>query len=292
MSSNDSQSEGRSTKISKKGFVELFDFEENERDNNQIKKDYKKIEKKQKGGAVKFKHLIDFYLTSSESFGEQMKEIDARKILEPLDSENDSGFNERLLRLICVNQAIMKMQKELGTLQYIKEDLLASFEEQEPSDKLQEFITTLKVKQPNFQSNQDQPVIDKNIQQIDLKLQNMMQFMNDFAVNFQQNPVSASNQFYRPSSSSYSIRPSSSGYRAGLLTTHVWPKSRMLFAIVSKMSKEGFLNEQQRGILKDLILDYDSRLQTSLQDYEISGDRDKLYYNLINVANSSIGQNQ
>jgi len=28
----------------------------------------------------------------------------------------------------------------------------------------------------------------------------------------------------------------------GTLTTHVWPKSRMLFAVVSKMSKEGVLN--------------------------------------------------
>ena len=28
------------------------------------------------------------------------------------------------------------------------------------------------------------------------------------------------------------------------LTTHVWPKSRMLFAIVSKMSKEGVVNER------------------------------------------------
>jgi hypothetical protein len=34
----------------------------------------------------------------------------------------------------------------------------------------------------------------------------------------------------------------------------------MLFAVVSKMSKEGLLNEAQRGVLKDLILDYDQRL--------------------------------
>jgi len=34
----------------------------------------------------------------------------------------------------------------------------------------------------------------------------------------------------------------------------------MLFAVVSKMSKEGLLNESQRGVLKDLILDYDQRL--------------------------------
>jgi hypothetical protein len=34
----------------------------------------------------------------------------------------------------------------------------------------------------------------------------------------------------------------------------------MLFAVVSKMSKEGLLNEAQRGVLKDMILDYDQRL--------------------------------
>lgn len=59
----------------------------------------------------------------------------------------------------------------------------------------------------------------------------------------------------------------------------------MLFAIVSKMCKEGFLNEQQRGVLKDMILDYDQRLLSCLQEYEIGGDRDKLYYNLIHIAN-------
>jgi hypothetical protein len=52
----------------------------------------------------------------------------------------------------------------------------------------------------------------------------------------------------------------SNGHAQGLLTTHVWPKSRMLFAVVSKMSKEGVLNNKQRGILKDLILEYDPRL--------------------------------
>ena len=73
----------------------------------------------------------------------------------------------------------------------------------------------------------------------------MMQFMNDFAVNFQTPP----------------LRPPSA---RGMLTTQVWPKSRMLFAVVSKMSKEGLLSEQQRGTLKDLILDYDQRLLACL----------------------------
>ena len=63
----------------------------------------------------------------------------------------------------------------------------------------------------------------------------------------------------------------------GILTTHVWPKSRMLFAVVSKMSKEGVLNNNQRGILKDMILEYDSRLVSCLQDYDRVGNKDRLY---------------
>ena len=74
------------------------------------------------------------------------------------------------------------------------------------------------------------------------------------------------------------------------LTTHVWPKSRMLFAIVSKMSKEGVVNEQQRGILKDLILEHDSRMLGCLANYEAQGDRDKLYRNFIDIANSVADQ--
>ena len=71
------------------------------------------------------------------------------------------------------------------------------------------------------------------------------------------------------------------------LTTTVWPKSRMLFAIVSKMSKEGSLNEVQRGVLKDLILEQDTRLMNSLAIYEQSGDRDKLYHSMRDIANQA-----
>jgi hypothetical protein len=41
-------------------------------------------------------------LTSSEDFGGALKEIDAGRIMESLESEEDM-FNERLLRLICIN---------------------------------------------------------------------------------------------------------------------------------------------------------------------------------------------
>lgn len=71
----------------------------------------------------------------------------------------------------------------------------------------------------------------------------------------------------------------------GRLTGQVWPKSRMLFAVVSKMSKEGLLSQNQRGILKDLILDYDSELISHLSEYDRLGDKEKLYNGFLEVAN-------
>jgi hypothetical protein len=61
----------------------------------------------------------------------------------------------------------------------------------------------------------------------------------------------------------------------------------MLFAIVSKMSKEGALSDFQRGVLKDLILEHDNRLMSSLALYEQEGDRDKLYTSMREIANQS-----
>ena len=55
----------------------------------------------------------------------------------------------------------------------------------------------------------------------------------------------------------------------------------MLFAVVSKMSKEGVLTTEQRGILKDMILEYDSRLVGYLQEYDRIGNKDRLYYQFL-----------
>lgn len=72
--------------------------------------------------------------------------------------------------------------------------------------------------------------------------------------------------------------------RTDFLTGHVWPKSRMLLAIVSKMSKEKLLNPSQRGILKDLIIENDPRILQCLRQYELDGDRKNLYKNYLNLA--------
>jgi hypothetical protein len=73
-----------------------------------------------------------------------------------------------------------------------------------------------------------------------------------------------------------------------MLTGQVWPKSRMLFAIVSKMSKEGVLNNKQRGVLKELILDYDTRLIQCLKEYDRSGNKDYMYQCLEQIATQHI----
>jgi len=72
--------------------------------------------------------------------------------------------------------------------------------------------------------------------------------------------------------------------RSELLTFHVWPKSRMLLSIVSRMLKEGLLSRRQKGRLKDLILEEDSHMLKCLQQYEMDGNRKQLYSSFLEIA--------
>ena len=58
-SSQFDQEEGypKSKKLAYSDFKDLFNYEENDRDKKELKRDYKKLEKDQSGN-VKFKHLI------------------------------------------------------------------------------------------------------------------------------------------------------------------------------------------------------------------------------------------
>ena len=75
----------------------------------------------------------------------------------------------------------------------------------------------------------------------------------------------------------------------------------MLLAIVSKMSKEGLLNAQQKGnkewkflshqikkgVLKDLIIEDDPRIMQCLKQYEVDGNRKSLYKNCLHLATTA-----
>lgn len=80
----------------------MFNFEENERDKKKLKKEYKKLEKSHKN-TVKFKHLIDFYLTSGKKFSDSLKAIDTNLIIDGLESESNDGLNEKILKFVCIN---------------------------------------------------------------------------------------------------------------------------------------------------------------------------------------------
>lgn len=72
------------------------------------------------------------------------------------------------------------------------------------------------------------------------------------------------------------------------LTQYVWPKSRTLLSIVSKMFSECHINVEQRGVLKDMILDHDKGLKNILNTYEITRDREWLYGSIIEAVKEKL----
>lgn len=68
------------------------------------------------------------------------------------------------------------------------------------------------------------------------------------------------------------------------LTQTVWPKSKTLLSIVSKMFSDCYIDENQRGLLKEMIMDYDDNLMQILSDYEVSGDSNRLYECIIRLT--------
>jgi len=70
------------------------------------------------------------------------------------------------------------------------------------------------------------------------------------------------------------------------LTNKVWPKSRTFLSIISKMFNDNYIDEYQRGILKEMIMDHNQALNNILEEYEIDADSKNLYESIIQLANS------
>jgi len=58
-----------------------------------------------------------------------------------MDAQETDGFNERLLKLMCLNQAVDKVQKELKTLVETRDQLMYILEEQCQSEKLANLLS-------------------------------------------------------------------------------------------------------------------------------------------------------
>lgn len=61
------------------------------------------------------------------------------------------------------------------------------------------------------------------------------------------------------------------------LTTSVWPHPKLFLNIIRKMYKQGLINFEQKGELKERILAGDQGLEEILVEYEKTGEREALY---------------
>ena len=82
----------------------------------------------------------------------QSKETDNQEIMANnpkkkiiLDAENQDGFNEKLLKLMCLNQAIGKIQKELKHITKTRDAIISTMEDQIESEKLDNLIKQMKL---------------------------------------------------------------------------------------------------------------------------------------------------
>ena len=134
-------------------------------------------------------------------FEKTLGQVCSDRIISSLHSNRPERFNENILRIICLNKAITKFQKELNVLLELKEHLLEKFENIQSSAKLAQFIHQMRNGSQDMGSNLPSTntfgnkhgdlfdhraqEFDKNIQQIDMKLSNMMNFMQDFFTSYQ-----------------------------------------------------------------------------------------------------------
>ena len=94
---------------------------------------------------MKFKHLVDYYLRSGDHFYESLRSIDSNKILQHLNSKPKSAidaevpegaaakellleqvemsddFNERLIKAMCLNKGISKLNSETKVLTEVRD---------------------------------------------------------------------------------------------------------------------------------------------------------------------------
>jgi len=199
------------------------------------------------------------------------------------------GLYDSLLKINQnLNGNIKKIQKESELGAKIK-DILSTFkqspdrsmisvqEKEAPSSKHKRTQSLSKVDELQNRLNQFQKEIET------LKFTTTLPVSNNNY--FEENDNE--NQEEDRDENNWSFEKRGTGSKLENLTGHVWPKSRMLLAIVSRMSKEGLLTSQQKGILKDLIIEDDPRLLQYLKQYEIDGNRKQLYQKCLHLATSA-----
>ena len=60
------------------------------------------------------------------------------------DIQNNDQFNEKILKLMCINQAIDKLQREVANLSNTRNSIIGIMEEQVESNKLNNLLKQFK----------------------------------------------------------------------------------------------------------------------------------------------------
>ena len=60
------------------------------------------------------------------------------------DIQNNDQFNEKILKLMCINQAIDKLQREVANLSNTRNSIISIMEEQVESNKLNNLLKQFK----------------------------------------------------------------------------------------------------------------------------------------------------
>mgnify|MGYP007082949120 CR=1 FL=1 len=77
---------------------------------------------------------------SSDHLASCLCDISAKKVLASLEGGSAEGFNESIMRVLCLNQAVAKMSKELSILIKVRKNILENLEEMQTSEKLAQFL--------------------------------------------------------------------------------------------------------------------------------------------------------
>ena len=60
------------------------------------------------------------------------------------DVQTNDGLNEKLLKLMCLNQAIDKLNREVSVLTSVRDQIISVMDEEVQSDKLENLLLQMK----------------------------------------------------------------------------------------------------------------------------------------------------
>ncbi|CAI2371778.1 unnamed protein product [Moneuplotes crassus] len=226
---------------------------------------------------ITFDQLMNYYNGVNEPSKrlEQIKSLFKKILKKEFKKMRENGYIQRMLKAVYTKELIEQAQIGIETL----------------ANESQEYFSVHRPNTEQFRGFNSDPNEISDIKNEVTKLTEMVKGLSENKPqdNFsefkpRQTPSNHDQRVdFDTSGSFFSYRNShfSNPQTQDFLTNRVWPKTRILLALASRMYKENVITLEQRGKLKDLIIAADIRLQAALNEYYIDGNRAILYRNLV-----------